>query len=321
MNTKLYKTDTPNKLKNKFSSLRIAKYLILNPMSSQNLDELFDTLMQNFIDSVPLVPTNNPRPRSQNEANVNESVINNMFNIRRNLQYNSTRTSSRNRAYIPNNGSVTLHNGRISDHQNISSNNLDMLRTIFNPNGSGSDWNVNVPSMYGSNRSHTDHTTTTTTTTTTRVNGQTTHTHTSTTHRNNESSSEQSTQSTENDTEISDMLSNMTSTIFSSLFGGQALWLDEINQRYGFTENDIPLQDVKVTLSNEQFNKLQRVPIDKCDNQTCHVCMEEFDQKESKSDAIKLSCSHIFHQHCIKRWLCKEKVTCPVCRADVRESL
>lgn len=294
-------------------------------MSTQNLDELYDdildTLMQNFIDSVPLVPTgrnSQAQSNSQHETNVNESVINNMFNIRRNLQYNSTRTSSRNRAYIPHNASVTMQNGRISGHQNISNENLDILRTIFNPNGL---FNQNAPSIYsrtnsfGTNRTHTDHTTTTTTTTTTRVNGRTTHTHTSTTHTNNERSNEQSTQ---NDTELTDMLSNMTSTIFSSLFGGQAIWLDEINNA---NETGIPLQDVKVTLSNEQFNKLQRIPISKCDNQTCHICMDEFDEKDSPNDAIKLACSHIFHQDCIRKWLCNEKVTCPVCRADVRESL
>lgn len=292
-------------------------------MSTQNLEELyddiFDTWMQNFIDSVPLVPTGSSRP--QNETNVNESVINNMFNIRRNLQYNSTRTSSRNRAYIPNNASVTMQNGRISDHQNISSDNLDILRTIFNPNGlfhqTPPSSTYSRTNSFGTNRTHTDHTTTTTTTTTTRINGRTTHTHSSTTHRNNENTNEESTQ---NDTELSDMLSNMTSTIFSSLFGGQAIWLDEINAGNG-NETGIPLSDVKVTLSNEQFNKLQRIPLSKCENQTCHICMDEFDAQGSPNDAIKLACSHIFHQDCIRRWLCIEKVTCPVCRADVRESI
>lgn len=299
-------------------------------MSTQNMeefyDDIFDTWMQNFIDSVPLVSSDRRHQfGTGREPSVNESVINNMFNVRRNLQYNSFSTSRAgrgvNRAVIPNNASVTMQNGRISNHQNMTTDMLDILRTIFNPDGLV---NQSAPFPYGSNyvssnRQHTDRTTTTTTSTTTRINGRTTHSHTSTTHLRHHdpdsASTHEQTSNGEGDTELTEMLSNMTSNIFSSLFGGRAVWLDELNN----PDNGVPMEDVKVTLTTEQFDKLGRVQADKCIGQTCNVCMEEF--QTSDDSPIKLACSHLFHKDCIKPWLCNEKVTCPVCRADVRDSL
>ena len=69
-------------------------------------------------------------------------------------------------------------------------------------------------------------------------------------------------------------------------------------------------EDVKVILSEEDFNKFDK--IEKVDD--CSICMEN---KEENGN--KLPCGHIFHSHCIKKWLCEEKVTCPVCRQDVRK--
>jgi hypothetical protein len=79
-------------------------------------------------------------------------------------------------------------------------------------------------------------------------------------------------------------------------------------------------EDVKVTLTPEQFSKLHKVKvtgqnISSYDQHNCHICIESF----AKGDAlVQLPCLHSFHEPCIRKWLCEEKVTCPVCRMDIR---
>lgn len=96
------------------------------------------------------------------------------------------------------------------------------------------------------------------------------------------------------------------------------------------------LDNVKITLSDEQFNKLKNYTItndcdDECkckydivDNDSnclsdgeCHICLDGFKKGENK---IFLKCKHNFHKECIYKWLCYEKTNCPICRYDVRES-
>lgn len=70
-------------------------------------------------------------------------------------------------------------------------------------------------------------------------------------------------------------------------------------------------EDVKVTISKDEFNKYKYV---KCDNCSCSICLENI-----KSFATKIPCGHLFHKKCIKNWLCNENVKCPLCRKDVRD--
>jgi DNA-binding transcriptional regulator YhcF (GntR family) len=75
-------------------------------------------------------------------------------------------------------------------------------------------------------------------------------------------------------------------------------------------------EDVKITLTNDEFNLLHhdfitRINIDK----ECNVCMDSYNLNDK---IVKLPCNHIFHTECIRNWLCNEKVTCPVCRMDTR---
>lgn len=83
------------------------------------------------------------------------------------------------------------------------------------------------------------------------------------------------------------------------------------------------LEDVKVTLSENEFNNLDHLQITLDCNTTpcvlsgdCHICLDSF-----KKDDIKttLQCKHFFHKECIYKWLCIEKTNCPICRYDVRE--
>jgi hypothetical protein len=79
-------------------------------------------------------------------------------------------------------------------------------------------------------------------------------------------------------------------------------------------------EDVKVTLSKEEFNDFPCFIIDKENvskyaNMPCHICIETLKEKD---EGLTLPCLHVFHKNCIKKWLCEEKVTCPVCRKDTR---
>jgi hypothetical protein len=78
-------------------------------------------------------------------------------------------------------------------------------------------------------------------------------------------------------------------------------------------------EDVKVTLTEEQFKKFKETKIDDSNinlyNTSCNICMEEY----KGSDIVTtLYCKHVFHKSCIYDWLCKERVTCPICRKDNR---
>ena len=95
------------------------------------------------------------------------------------------------------------------------------------------------------------------------------------------------------------------------------------------------LDNVKITLSEEQFNKLKNCTIttdceSECNCNTnldeetpclskgeCHICLDGFKKGENK---VFLKCKHNFHKECIYKWLCYEKTNCPICRYDVRES-
>ncbi|CAN6571411.1 unnamed protein product [Malus baccata var. baccata] len=45
----------------------------------------------------------------------------------------------------------------------------------------------------------------------------------------------------------------------------------------------------------------------------CSVCLTEF---EPESEINRLSCGHIFHQHCLEKWLNYWNITCPLCRTQ-----
>jgi hypothetical protein len=106
------------------------------------------------------------------------------------------------------------------------------------------------------------------------------------------------------------------SSLINNLFG---ILLEE-TENFNTTQD---FEDVKVTLTQEQFDKLPFEIVNLNNVNTykkleCNICMDEY-QKDDK--VIKLSCKHYFHTDCIKNWLCNERVTCPICRKDIRETL
>ncbi|NDC95364.1 E3 ubiquitin protein ligase [bacterium] len=84
----------------------------------------------------------------------------------------------------------------------------------------------------------------------------------------------------------------------------------------GVDPND--LSDVKVTLTEEQFNNFPQISAKETHEGVCNICMDAY---TSTDTLTVLPCKHLFHVHCIHDWLCKEKVTCPVCRKDTRDSI
>jgi hypothetical protein len=48
----------------------------------------------------------------------------------------------------------------------------------------------------------------------------------------------------------------------------------------------------------------------------CTICCEKLKNDDSDHLCYQLSCSHQFHEHCIKKWLGKN-TTCPLCRRHV----
>ena len=50
---------------------------------------------------------------------------------------------------------------------------------------------------------------------------------------------------------------------------------------------------------------------------TCSICLDDIKNEHGK----ELPCKHLFHTHCVDNWLMNEKVTCPMCRVDIRDFL
>jgi hypothetical protein len=99
--------------------------------------------------------------------------------------------------------------------------------------------------------------------------------------------------------------------------------LNEINENNTFMFNtdfddfieNLILEDVKVTLSNEQLDKLIKIKLDQNNiinyNNNCSICLESFNLNE---ELLVLKCNHYFHHNCIHPWLTKESTKCPTCR-------
>lgn len=82
------------------------------------------------------------------------------------------------------------------------------------------------------------------------------------------------------------------------------------------------LEDVKVTLTQEQINELnvrtyKEWMEDKGgERDSCIICTELYKEDDK---VLILKCDHIFHKKCIEYWLLYYSTTCPDCRRDQRE--
>jgi len=116
-----------------------------------------------------------------------------------------------------------------------------------------------------------------------------------------------------------DMHSNTEPTIESNLLN--SLFDFFLDNSLNFNQNlyeDLQ-EDVKVTLTQEEFNKFNKIRVSNDNyekyNKQCNICIEDY---KINDFVIELPCKHLFHKECIENWLCKEKISCPVCRKDCR---
>ena len=136
-----------------------------------------------------------------------------------------------------------------------------------------------------------------------------------------------------NNTLTNEMISNIQnniSNITNNLQNGMSNNIQNVSNNdilstlFGVLFQDIDvndMEDVKVTLDEDKFNKLFTETInennkEKYIGKECNICMDEY---KTDNIIIRLGCNHIFHKDCIKHWLCNERVTCPVCRKDTRD--
>lgn len=80
-------------------------------------------------------------------------------------------------------------------------------------------------------------------------------------------------------------------------------------------------EDVKIILSEEQFNNLECKSFKELnlnESKECLICIENFNEDD---DIIKIPCNHIFHKNCIKSWVCEESNKCPICRIEIDKGI
>ncbi|CAI9763912.1 unnamed protein product [Fraxinus pennsylvanica] len=46
----------------------------------------------------------------------------------------------------------------------------------------------------------------------------------------------------------------------------------------------------------------------------CAICLSDFVESDK---GRKLECEHMFHRHCVEKWLQEYKGTCPLCRSSI----
>lgn len=95
-------------------------------------------------------------------------------------------------------------------------------------------------------------------------------------------------------------------------------YVDNINNIdiNNFDDFDDLFEDVKVTLTENEFNNLNSF-IEKFipDNEKCTICLDNI---KLNQELTQLKCKHKFHKTCIKYWLLNQSTKCPICRTELR---
>lgn len=108
--------------------------------------------------------------------------------------------------------------------------------------------------------------------------------------------------------------------LFDTLYHGfNRVFNDTFSDTFNDTFNE--LKDVKIILSEADFDKLNHITITKnnlkkFNDKICNICMDTY---KNTNILTELPCNHLFHKECIKQWVCSENVHCPMCRHDTRE--
>jgi len=76
--------------------------------------------------------------------------------------------------------------------------------------------------------------------------------------------------------------------------------------------------DNKVRVAEKVFDEIVRTKVASREMQ-CRICLEDLDTEMGNVYTIP-SCSHSFHEDCVRKWK-REKATCPFCRGPLPEEL
>ena len=90
----------------------------------------------------------------------------------------------------------------------------------------------------------------------------------------------------------------------------------QIHFNFAIYENEFILNNIeetKITLSDIEFDKLNKRKYNCKYNTTCTICFDDFKLNE---EIIQLECNHNYHIECIKEWLCNNSNKCPLCKKD-----
>ena len=90
----------------------------------------------------------------------------------------------------------------------------------------------------------------------------------------------------------------------------------QIHFNFAMYDNEFTLNTIeenKITLSDTEFDKLNKCKYNCKYNTTCIICFDDFKLNE---EIIQLECHHNYHLECIKEWLCNNSNKCPLCKKD-----
>lgn len=93
------------------------------------------------------------------------------------------------------------------------------------------------------------------------------------------------------------------------------IFISQLLEAYSNLSYD-DLEDVKVTMNDNEFSKLKSIENYQETEQTCSICLDTL----KHNCVTELKCEHAFHKDCIKLWLTKQSIKCPVCRMPQKDT-
>jgi hypothetical protein len=76
-------------------------------------------------------------------------------------------------------------------------------------------------------------------------------------------------------------------------------------------------EDMDVLLKTDTYMSI--LPILKHKQTECNICLETYENDSIVS--IMSTCSCVYHNHCIKKWLSEESNKCPICRVEINNGI
>jgi hypothetical protein len=118
--------------------------------------------------------------------------------------------------------------------------------------------------------------------------------------------------------EDNEWISILTENLMSSFRDGMMNIIDNLENDLNLNFDFEDFEDVKVTLTESQFNNAVHTITNISDDDTCNICLDMLNNKEDNGIPVSLKCNHIFHNNCIKEWLTKKSIKCPMCRYECK---